>query len=163
MECPGRATPGHPAERPARENGIKTTAFPERHHSSPYRRWRHIEGNGPDFTKFHLNFSFLPVWAFVLTNAVANYLRNKPPCEGNSLSYFKFDSETLKDSGLRKILSPSTFPRVTLPISSITPSLILVISGRIRTGLLSNFVNIQPEESYERRGRTGENQKTREF
>ena len=75
------------------------------------------------------------------------------------LSYFKFVSETLKDSGLRKFLSPTTFPRVTLSISSSTPSLILVISGRDRIELLSNFVNIQPEESYERRGRTGENQK----
>ena len=88
-----------------------------------------------------------------MTNAVANYLRNKSPCEGNSLSYFEFDSETLKDSGLRKTLSPSTSPRVMSSISSTTPSLILVISGRIRTGLLFNFVNIQPEESYEKRGR----------
>ena len=88
-----------------------------------------------------------------MTNAVANYLRNKSPCEGNTSSYYEFTSETLSKPGLRKISSPSTSPRVTSSISSSTSSLISVTSGRTGTGLLFNFVNIQPEESYEKRGR----------
>ena len=83
--------------------------------------------------------------------------RNKLPCEGNSLSYFKFVSETLTHSGLRKFLSPTPSSRVTSSISSPTSSSILVISRGIRSKHISNFVNFQPEENHERRRSTGKN------
>ena len=142
--------------RPARENGVKTAKNPEHRYIHRCTTADAISKETDPSLRSFIDFPLLSFGIYIKQCLCQLSEDNKLPCEGNTLSYFKFVHETLTISGLRKALESDPSPETTSPNSSPPSSLVLVISRRIRSKHISNFVNFQPEEKHERRESTRE-------